>query len=243
MNKPNITPYQDSKSGKRKQVEEMFDNISTDYDFMNRLITFGMDVKWRNNVLKLLNEKDPENILDIATGTGDMAILFAKTNAQKIIGVDISKGMLKVAHEKIERLNLTDRISTSVQDSEDLKFADNTFDAVSVTYGIRNFEHLSKGLSEIHRVLNPGGAFIILETSQPDNRFIKPFYLLYTRHILPFIARLFVKDKNAYQYLSNSAVNFPYGKALQQILQETGFRHVKLYPQFFGASTIYYAEK
>lgn len=238
-----ITPYQDSDKGKKEQVEKMFDNISKEYDFLNRMITFGMDKSWRNNVLNLLKNKNPKNILDIATGTGDMAILFSKTNAEKIIGVDISEGMLNVAKEKIAKLNLQNRITTEVQNSEDLKFGDNTFDAVSVTYGIRNFENLSKGLSEIYRVLNNDGILVILETSQPENKIFKSFYLVYTKYIMPFIARLISKDKSAYQYLSTSAIHFPYGKELKEIIMKAGFRSVELYPQFFGASTIYYAKK
>lgn len=243
MNTNTITPYQNSDQGKKEQIEKMFNNISKNYDFLNRLITFGMDKKWRNNVLKLLLKKNPKNILDIATGTGDMAILFSKTNAENIIGVDISEGMLTVANEKILKLNLQDRITTEVQNSEDLHFSANSFDAVSVTYGIRNFENLSKGLSEIYRVLNNDGILVILETSQPKNRIFKLFYLFYTRLIMPFVARLFSADKNAYQYLSNSAINFPFGLELKNIIQKAGFKDVTLYPQFFGASTIYCAKK
>lgn len=243
MSKVAITPYQNSEKGKKEQVEEMFDNISENYDFLNRLITFGMDRKWRRNVLQLLLEKEPRSILDIATGTGDMAILFSETKAKRIVGVDISAGMLKVAQEKINKAALEDRIELSVQNSEDLQFQDDTFDAVSVTYGIRNFETLTKGLAEIYRVLDQNGVLIILETSQPSNRLLKQMYLMYTRSIMPLITRLFSKDKNAYRYLSDSAVNFPYGEELKEIILAIGFKDVRLYPQFFGASTIYYATK
>lgn len=243
MSTQSITPYQDSDKGKKEQIEMMFDNISQNYDFLNRMITFGMDKKWRDNVLQLLIENKPNNILDIATGTGDMAILFSKTEAKSIVGVDISEGMLNVAKEKIAKLNLQDRIKTEIQNSEDLKYSDHSFDAVSVTYGIRNFENLSKGLSEIHRVLNEGGVLVILETSQPSNPIIKAFYLFYTKMIMPLIARIFSKDKNAYKYLSSSAINFPYGEELKKIIQEVGFKDVALYPQFYGASTIYVAKK
>lgn len=238
-----IKPYQDSDKGKKEQIEMMFDNISENYDFLNRMITFGMDKNWRNNVMKLLMENNPENILDIATGTGDMAILFSKTQAKSIVGIDISEGMLKVANQKIEKLNLQDRITTEVQNSEDMSFSSDSFDAISVTYGIRNFENLKVGLSEIRRVLKKDGVFVILETSQPKNKLIRAFYLFYTKMIMPVIARIFSKDKNAYKYLSSSAVNFPYGEELKKILEEVGFKDVKLYPQFFGASTIYYAKK
>jgi len=243
MSKAAITPYQHSEKGKKEQVEEMFDSISGNYDFLNRLITFGMDRKWRRNVLRLLLKKKPKSILDIATGTGDMPILFSKTDAERIVGVDISAGMVKVAQEKIDKLDLQNRIELSVQNSEDLQFADHSFDAVSVTYGIRNFETLTKGLAEIYRVLDRDGALIILETSQPTNRVLKGMYLFYTRTIMPLMTRLFSKDKNAYKYLSDSAINFPYGEELKAIILKIGFKEVRLYPQFFGASTIYYATK
>lgn len=238
-----IKPYQKASGSKKHQVEAMFDNISGNYDLINRLITFGMDKKWRKRVLKLLQKNNPNSILDIATGTGDMAILFSKTNAQKIVGVDISKGMLQIASKKIKELKLDHRIEVEVQDSEALTFEDNSFDAASVTYGIRNFENLEQGLSEIRRVLTQNGVFVILETSVPENKFIRAGYLFYTKQIMPRLARLFSKDKQAYSYLSDSAINFPHGKELKQILEQVGFTSVQLHPQFFGASTIYFAQK
>ena len=243
MNSELIKPYNNSNIGKKEQIEKMFNAISENYDSINRLITFGMDKKWRNNVLKLITKKNPSNILDIATGTGDMAILFSKTNAKNITGIDISEGMLNIANEKIRKLNLQERIKTTVQNSEDLQFCDDMFDAVSVTYGIRNFENLQKGLSEIYRVLNRNGVFVVLETSQPQNKLLRPFYLAYTKFMLPFISKIFSKDKLAYKYLSKSAINFPCGAELKEIIEKVGFTSVKVYPQFFGASTIYYAIK
>lgn len=243
MQKEVITPYKSSSESKREQVEKMFDNVSGNYDFLNKIITFGMDKNWRNNVLKLISKNQPQRILDIATGTGDMTILFSKTNASKIVGVDISQGMLDVANKKISDLQLSDRISTEVQDSEHLTFSDKSFDAASVSYGIRNFEHLTVGLSEIHRVLNDGGVFVVLETSVPQNPLIRFGYTFYTKNVMPRIARLFSKDKSAYQYLSDSAIHFPYGEELKKILEIVGFKNVRVIPQFFGVSTIYYAEK
>jgi demethylmenaquinone methyltransferase/2-methoxy-6-polyprenyl-1,4-benzoquinol methylase len=243
MSKELITPYKSSTESKREQVEKMFDNVSGNYDFLNKIITFGMDKGWRDNVLKLISKKEPKRILDIATGTGDMTLLFSKTNASQIVGVDISQGMLDVANRKISELNLSDRISTEVQDSENLTFADKSFDAASVSYGIRNFEHLTVGLAEIHRVLNDGGVFVVLETSVPQNPLIRLGYKFYTGKVMPRIARLFSKDKSAYQYLSDSAINFPYGEELKKILESVGFKNVKVMPQFFGVSSIYYAEK
>ncbi len=242
MSGPTV-PYKSSQESKAQQIEKMFDNISGNYDFLNRVITFGMDKSWRNKVLEILKKKNPKNILDIATGTGDMAILFAKSNSQEIVGVDISRGMLDVADKKIKALNLQSKISTAVGTAEDLKFQDHSFDAINVTYGIRNFENLNKGLSEIYRVLNKNGIFTILETSVPSNALIRTGYMFYTKNIMPKIATLFSKDKAAYSYLSDSAVNFPHGEALKKILESQGFKNVKVLPQFFGASTIYMAEK
>lgn len=238
-----IKPYKDSEKGKKEQVETMFDNISKKYDFLNRVITFGMDKKWRANVLKLVADNKPKSILDIATGTGDMAILFAKTDAEKIVGIDISQGMLEIADKKVNALGLENRIKVEVQNSEEMDFEDRSFDAISVTYGIRNFENLEKGLTEIYRVLNNGGVFVILETSQPKNKIIKFGNSIYTKYVMPFIARLFSEDKNAYQYLSTSAMHFPYGEKLKNIIQNIGFKEVEMYPQFFGVSTIYCAKK
>lgn len=243
MNSTQVRPYKDSTESKGQQVEKMFDNISGNYDFMNRLITFSMDKSWRKKVLNLISAKNPDSILDIATGTGDMAILFSKTAAKQILGVDISQGMLQVAEEKIKAAGLEQRIKTAIQNSEHLQLADNSFDAVTVSYGIRNFEHLEQGLAEMYRVNKPGGITVILETSVPTNPIIRAGYLFYTKAIMPNIARLFSKDKDAYKYLSNSAVKFPCGKAFEDILKKTGYKNVKTYPQMGGASSIYYAEK
>lgn len=238
-----ITPYKDSSKSKGEQVEKMFDKISGNYDFMNRLITFRMDKKWRKRVLKLISNHQPESILDIATGTGDMAILFAETSAKKIVGVDISQGMLRVADEKIRAKNLQDRIKTEVQNSEQLQILDDCYDVVTVSYGIRNFENLKKGLSEMYRVTKSGGIVVILETSVPSNPIIRAGYLFYTRYIMPNLAKLFSKDKTAYSYLSESALKFPHGKEFEEILKSIGYKNVKTYPQMGGASSIYYGEK
>lgn len=243
MSTESIKPNQESSEGKNEQVEEMFDNISGRYDFLNNMISLGMDKKWKRNVLKMLIEKKPKNILDIATGTGDMALLFEKTDAKEIVGVDISKKMLEIADVKIKERNLQDRIKTEVQNSEALTYKDNSFEAITVSYGIRNFEDLNKGLSEIYRVLEKEGCMIIMETSTPKNKIIKGGYLFYTKYIMPRVARLFSKDKSAYRYLSDSAIHFPYGEELKKMIEGVGFKNVKLYPQFFGVTTIYYAEK
>jgi demethylmenaquinone methyltransferase/2-methoxy-6-polyprenyl-1,4-benzoquinol methylase len=238
-----ITPYKDSKLGKKEQVAHMFDTISGNYDRMNRVISLGSDVSWRKKVIKMVGAKGPKKILDIATGTGDLAILMADLNAEKIIGLDISAGMLDVGRQKISKLSLHDKIEMVLGDSENIPYENDSFDAITVAFGIRNFESLEKGLSEILRVLKPGGIFVILETSVPDKLPFKQGYHLYTGYIMPFIGRLFSKDKSAYSYLSESAHHFPFGQVLNNILQKTGFKEVKHMPQTFGVATIYSASK
>ncbi len=239
----NITPYKDSELGKKEQVAQMFDTISGNYDGLNRVISFGIDIKWRKKVLKLVSDKNPKTVLDIATGTGDLAILMTNTSAEKIIGLDISAGMLEVGRNKIKAKNLSDKIEMILADSENMPFEDNTFDAITVAFGVRNFENLEKGLAEILRVLKPTGIFVILETSVPDKTPYKQGYTFYSKNILPLIGKLFSKDDSAYQYLSESASVFPYGEALNNILRKTGFIEVKAMPQTFGVATIYSASK
>ena len=238
-----IKPYKNSELGKKEQVTKMFDTISQEYDSLNRVISFGIDVSWRKKVLKLVKNSQPNRILDIATGTGDLAILMAQTSANEIIGLDISSGMLEVGKQKIEQKNLQHKIKMILADSENIPFPDNYFDAITVAFGIRNFENLEKGLSEILRVLKPKGVFVILETSVPTKAPYKQGYNLYTKYVLPTIGKLFSNDKVAYGYLSESAKNFPYGKALNNILEKIGFIQVKDMPQTMGVATIYYASK
>jgi demethylmenaquinone methyltransferase/2-methoxy-6-polyprenyl-1,4-benzoquinol methylase len=238
-----ITPYKDSELGKKEQVAQMFDTISGNYDGLNRVISFGIDIKWRKKVLKLVSDKNPKTVLDIATGTGDLAILMTNTSAEKIIGLDISAGMLEVGRNKIKAKNLSDKIEMILADSENMPFEDNTFDAITVAFGVRNFENLEKGLAEILRVLKPDGIFVILETSVPDKTPYKQGYTFYSKNILPLIGKLFSKDNSAYQYLSESASVFPYGEALNNILRKIGFIEVKSMPQTFGVATIYSASK
>ena len=221
----------------------MFDAISKEYDGLNRVISFGIDVKWRKKVVEIVSNSQSKVILDIATGTGDMAINLAETNAEKIVGLDISEGMLNVGKQKVLKKGLQNRIEMVVGDSENLPFENNSFDAITVGFGIRNFETLEKGLSEIHRVLKPNGVFVILETSVPKKTPFKQGYNLYSRHILPVIGKLFSKDRSAYKYLSDSASVFPYGENLNNILRKTGFINVINKPQTFGVATIYTSSK
>lgn len=239
----NITPYKDSGLGKKKQVEQMFDTISDGYDNLNRVISLGSDMKWKKKIVSFIKKKKPSNILDVATGTGDLAIMLSEIKTTQIIGVDISEGMLKVGRKKVESKNLSDRITLIQADSENLPFEDNHFDVITVAYGIRNFENLEKGLSEMFRVLKPGGTFVILETSVPTKFPFKQGYKFYCSFVLPLIGRMFSKDKKAYGYLSESASNFPFGEMLNNILRKIGFIEVEDKPQMFGAATIYIASK
>lgn len=239
----NITPYKDSELGKKEQVAQMFDTISGKYDGLNRVISFGIDVKWRKKVLKLVADKKPKTVLDIATGTGDLAILMTNTSAEEIIGLDISAGMLEVGKKKIAEKKLDHKIQMVLGDSENIPYPDNYFDAITVAFGVRNFETLEKGLAEILRVLKPNGIFVILETSVPTKFPYKQGYAFHSKFILPLIGKLFSKDKSAYKYLSDSANEFPFGEALNNILRKIGFIDVKDLPQTFGVATIYHASK
>lgn len=238
-----VKPYKGSALGKKEQVTQMFDTISKEYDGLNRVISFGIDVKWRKNVVSLVKTSQPETILDIATGTGDLAIALTKTKANKIVGLDISQGMMDIGKKKIKEKNLEDKIEFVLGDSESLPFEENSFDAITVAFGIRNFENLDLGLTEIRRVLKPKGIFVILETSVPSKTPYRQGYRFYTKNILPLIGKLFSKDKSAYGYLSESASVFPHGETLNNILRKNGFIDTKHYPQTFGVATIYTASK
>ena len=238
-----VKPYKDSDLGKKEQVTKMFDNISENYDGLNRVISFGIDVSWRKKVVSIVKATHPETILDIATGTGDLAINLTETNAKRIVGLDISSGMLEIGKLKVEKKGLNDTIEMVLGDSENIPFEDNYFDAITVAFGVRNFETLDKGLSEIYRVLKPGGIFVILETSMPTKTPYKQGYNFYTKNVLPLIGKVFSKDKSAYKYLCESASVFPFGEALNNILRKIGFINVIDLPQTFGVATIYTASK
>jgi len=238
-----VNPYKNSDLGKKEQVTQMFDTISKEYDGLNRVISFGIDIKWRKKVVEIVKQQQPKTVLDIATGTGDLAINLAETSAEKIVGLDISPGMLNVGKEKVKAKQLDNRIDMIIGDSENMPFEDNTFDAITVAFGVRNFETLENGLKDILRVLKPGGTFVILETSVPTKFPFKQGYKVYSKFILPTIGKLFSKDKTAYKYLSESASVFPYGEALNNILRNIGFINVEDKPQTFGVATIYTASK
>ncbi|MFC7357717.1 bifunctional demethylmenaquinone methyltransferase/2-methoxy-6-polyprenyl-1,4-benzoquinol methylase UbiE [Jejudonia soesokkakensis] len=242
--KEKITPYKDSELNKKEQVEQMFDTISGNYDGLNRIISLGTDTKWRKKVIRLVAEKNPKTILDIATGTGDLAIKFAsEIESATVTGLDLSEGMLSVARKKVANKKFSERLTFVKGDSEALPFENESFDAITVSFGVRNFENLEKGLTEILRVLKTDGLFVILETSVPTKFPWKQGYYAYSKGILPIIGKLFSKDKVAYSYLSESASKFPHGEALNNILKKIGFKTVKNNPQTFGVATIYTATK
>ena len=241
--KKQVVPYKNQKENKKKQVRQMFDGISRDYDLLNRVISGGIDVRWRKNVVSYLIPEKPKKILDIATGTADLAIELTKTNAEEIVGLDISPGMLEIGKQKVTSKGMDKVIKMVIGDSENLDYNDAYFDAVTVAFGVRNFENLDKGLQEINRVLRPGGNLVILETAVPTNFPMKQFYGFYTQKVLPILGSLFSKDKAAYRYLSDSAAAFPFGKVFNNILLKNGFIEVKDFPQTLGVASIYCAKK
>lgn len=239
-----LKPYKSKEGGKKEQVADMFNNISHKYDLLNRIMTMRIDVIWRKKAIRSLQSIKPQLMLDVATGTGDFAIESLRIlKPKKIIGIDISQGMLNVAKEKISKKGLEQQLEVQLADSENLPFDDNTFDAVTVAFGVRNFENLDKGLSEINRVLKPGGKAVILELSNPTAFPIKQLYQLYFHKFIPAIGRLISKDSSAYSYLPESVAKFPDGKRFAAITTQVGFKETKVSPQTFGFCTIYEAIK
>ncbi len=240
----NIVPDKLSDLSKKEQVAKMFDNIAIKYDFLNRFLSAGIDVGWRKKGIKHLKEVNPSIILDVATGTADVAILSNKIlNPKKVIGIDISEGMLSIGRKKIQHLTLSDKIELLTGDSESINFEDNYFDAVTVSFGVRNFQDLEKGLNEIKRVLKPGGKLMVLEFSKPQMPLIKFIYSFYMKKITPGIGKLFSKNKNAYSYLDESIKNFPEGKEFVKILDKTGYKTTYHKPLTFGICSIYCGKK
>jgi len=243
MSRKQIVPYRNNKSSKKKQVHQMFDSISPSYDIINRIISGGLDLKWRKNVVKLVKRKSPKRILDVATGTGDLAIALYETLANEIVGIDISERMLEIGKKKVEKNQLQKNIKMEIGDAERINYPANYFDAVTVSFGVRNFENLDKGLLEIYRVLKPGCELVILETSIPQSFPLNYLYRLYTIYFLPLIGSFFSKDKSAYKYLSLSAKVFPFGIAFNKILEKNRFIVKENISQTFGVATIYHAYK
>ncbi len=221
----------------------MFDNISHKYDFLNHFLSLGIDIIWRKKAIKMLRDDQPKLILDIATGTGDFAIEALALNPDKVIGVDISEGMLSHGREKMKKRGLDDKIELQKGDSERLLFDDNNFDAVIVSFGVRNFENLKKGLGDMLRVVKPGGKVVILEFSKPKAFPMKQLYSFYFRAILPRIGNTLSKDSAAYTYLPESVNAFPDGKDFLAVMEEVGYRNTICRPLTFGISSIYIGEK
>ena len=243
MGAENVTPYEGESGSKKEQVAKMFDNISPKYDLLNHTLSLGIDILWRKKAVRILKQKSPNIVLDVATGTADFAIENLGSGAQKVIGIDISAGMLKVGEEKIKNKKLQDKISLQLADSENLPFEDNYFDAITVGFGVRNFEHLEVGLSEILRVLKPGGKCLILEFSKPKKFPVKNIYNFYFKNILPTVGKLVSKDSAAYTYLPESVNAFPDGKNFTDILEKVGFSNTKINTLSFGIASIYESTK
>ena len=239
MKVENIKPY-NSEGEKAKQVEQMFDSIAPAYDFMNRAMTMGIDRWWRRVAVRMVRKTQPQLILDVATGTGDFAIdLYRKFKPEQVVGIDLSQGMLDVARKKIEKHNLNDAITVQQGDCLALPFDDGSFNAVTVAFGVRNFEHLLQGYQQMYRVLKPGGMLCVIELSTPRNRVIKWFYDLYTLHIIPWMGSLKSGDRSAYRYLPQSIAAVPQGEEMLAIMREAGFKNCKVKRMTFGTCSIY----
>ncbi len=238
-----VLPYKDQQKPKKEQIADMFNKISKRYDFLNHFLSMGIDILWRKKAVGQLKPHRPKTILDIATGTGDLAIEALKLNPDKVVGVDISEGMLEVGRKKTIGLGCADRVEMRLGDAERLPFDDNTFDAVIVAFGARNFEDLEKGLADMRRVLREGGKLVVLEFSKPARFPMKQLYGFYFKAILPLIGKTLSCDGSAYAYLPESVAEFPYGREFLGILEKTGYKDTQCKPLTFGISSIYTALK
>lgn len=238
-----VVPYKAENSGKKEQVAKMFNSISGHYDFLNHFLSLGIDITWRKKAVSMLRTLQPKLILDVATGTGDFALEALKLNPDKVIGIDISEGMLEVGRKKMKERNLTHKIELLLGDSENLPFEENKFDALIVAFGVRNFENLEKGLAEMLRVVKPGGKVVILEFSRPTQFPLKQFYNFYFKFILPKIGRWVSNDQSAYTYLPESVQVFPDGDQFIQLLSRLGYKNTACKPLTFGISSLYTGTK
>jgi demethylmenaquinone methyltransferase / 2-methoxy-6-polyprenyl-1,4-benzoquinol methylase len=242
MKHDNVTPY-DSGDEKKVQVARMFDNIANRYDLLNSILSFGIHKGWRKKCVELLKKKQPRRILDVATGTGDFAIACMALDPEKVIGIDISDGMLNVGRQKISRLKLQDKITLENGNAETVNFADSSFDAIVVGFGVRNFQDLEKGLKNLHRILKPGGTLLILEFSYPKNPLVKGGYNFYFSYITPLMGKIFSKDKKAYSYLTKSVKAFPHNEEFVSLMSKVGYRSASFRILSFGIAAIYTGEK
>ena len=238
-----VTPYE-SQAGKKQQIEEMFDNVAGRYDLLNRLLSFGIDISWRKRLIKEMKKYSPKHILDMATGTADLAIMAAKKlPGTKITGIDLSSKMVAVGDKKVIKESLSDRVQLSVGDSEALDIQADTFDGAMVSFGVRNFEDLKKGLSELHRVLKPNQPLMVLEFSKPTIFPVKQVFNLYFKVVSPTMGKLLSKDPQAYTYLYESVQAFPDYDKFQSIMEEVGFKNCRWHALSFGICTLYIGEK
>ncbi len=238
-----VVPYIDSPDPKKKQVAAMFTRIAARYDLLNHFLSFGMDFRWRRKTIRMVKSDAPRTVLDVATGTADFAIDACRNNPEKVIGIDISEGMLRAGRKKVAKKNLNGIISLLQADSENLPFSENTFDTAITAFGVRNFESPVAGLSEVCRTLVPGGHFFILEFSKPESGFFRVAYRFYLKNLLPLAGRIISGDKFAYRYLHDSVDAFPSGEAFEEIMQKAGFTDIKRVPMTFGIVTVYIGKK
>ena len=238
-----VLPYKEERTSKKEQVAKMFDNISGNYDFLNHFLSLGIDRGWRKKAIRILAPLHPKNILDVATGTGDFAIMALNINPDKVTGVDISTGMLEMGRKKIQRKGLDHKIELLNGDSENLPFEENKFDAVTVAFGVRNFENLEKGLGDIFRVMKPDAMVVVLEFSRPRKFPFRQLYNFYFKIVLPKVGRVISKDKAAYTYLPESVEAFPDGQDFLEILKNIGFKDTACKTLTFGISSIYTGRK
>ena len=238
-----ITPYEASNESKKGQVKEMFDNIAPRYDLLNRALSLGIDISWRRKAIRLLKPYSPKSVLDLATGTADFAIEARKLKPDSIVGIDIAPQMLEVGREKISKAELDGLIELKTGDAEHIEYPDSSFDAITIGFGVRNFENLNKGLEEIYRVLSPGGAVAILEPAFPTQFPIKQLFQFHFNVMTPLIGKWISGDQAAYEYLPNSVKAFPTGKEFVQICETAGFSSAKHIPLTFGICALYLLEK
>jgi demethylmenaquinone methyltransferase/2-methoxy-6-polyprenyl-1,4-benzoquinol methylase len=228
---------------KKESVRVMFDDISPKYDFLNHLLSFGIDRLWRKKLVRMLGERKPVKVLDVATGTGDLAIAISSLKPQKIVGIDISEKMLEIGRQKLTEKGLNQIITLQRADAEKIPFSDNSFDAITVAFGVRNYENLEMGLTEMHRVLRPGGVMLILEFSHPESFPMKQLYAIYSRYVIPVMGRIISGNSSAYTYLPQSVAAFPSGKAFLEILDKLGMKKARQVSLSLGIASIYEAEK
>jgi len=242
MQHDTVTPY-NTQEDKKEQVAQMFDNIAGRYDLLNSILSLGIHKGWRKKCVTILKAKQPKKILDVATGTGDFAIQCAKLAPESILGIDISEGMMKYGKEKVKKLNLDSLITFQSGNAETFSYPDNSFDAIVVGFGVRNFQDLNQGLSNLHRLLKPGGLLLVLEFSYPRNILVKNFYNFYFSKVTPFIGRIFSKDTRAYTYLTESVKAFPHNEKFTDILNTLQFKNTSFRNLSFGIASIYCGTK